>query len=152
MQNEYMLSTADSISCTPTSPFLFPFPIFSAHLPSCLFANILLSFRSLLLMLTLRRIRTNDQLSHLQRRIRARKPLCHLPRSISFTLPAPFGRLGIRQIAIHRPAGHGPRSDPMARHVRIRDILDQIIPRLRNLPVHVARFRDEEIVIRGVGV
>ena len=111
------------------------------------------SLLSLLLVLTLRRVRTNDQLPHLQRRIRSRKPLCHLPRSISFTLPAPFGRLGIRQIAIHRPAaGHGPRSDAMASHVRVRNILDQIIPRLRNLPVHVARFRDEEIVVGRVGV
>ena len=99
------------------------------------------------LVLTLRRISRNNQLPHLQRRIRARQPLRHGPR---IRLPLPKLRpLRIRQILIHR---HAPRPRPMTRHIRIGHILHQPVPALRHFPMHVPGFRDQEIVVRAVGV
>ena len=102
-------------------------------------------------MLTLRRIRRNDQLTDLQRRIRPGQPLRQSPRSRHrlAALPPRLGCLRIRQIPIH---GHTARPDPMPRHIPIRDVLDEIVPRLRDLPVHVARFRHEEVIVGREGV
>ena len=98
-------------------------------------------------MLTLRRIRRNDQLTDLQRRIRPRQPLRQSPR-IPRPL-APLGFLRIRQIPIH---GHTARADAMPRHVGIGDVLDEVVPRLGHLPMDVSRFGHEEVVVGRVGV
>ena len=101
-------------------------------------------------MLTLRRIRRNDQLTDLQRRIGPRQPLRQRPRIRHRLAALPrLGPLRIRQIPIHR---HAARPDPMPRHIRIRDVLDEIVPRLRHLPMHIARFRHEEVIIGREGV
>ena len=100
-------------------------------------------------MLTLRRIRRNDQLTDLQRRIRPGQPLSHGPRVRPLLAAPRLGPLRIGQIPIH---GHTARPDPMPRHVRIRDVLDEIVPALRDLPVNITRFRHEEVIVGRVGV
>ncbi len=35
----------------------------------------------------------------------------------------------------------------MARHVRIRDVLDEVVPALRHLPVHIPRLGHEEVIV-----
>lgn len=82
------------------------------------------------LILTLRRIRTNDQLPNLQRRIRARQPFRHdaRVRRLAFAM---LRRFGVRQVFIH---GDGTRANPVAGHVRVGYIFDDVVPGLWYFP------------------
>lgn len=99
------------------------------------------------LVLTLRRIRGNNQLSNLQCRVCARQPLRHLSR-----VGHPFPMFGLFRIGPFLVHGHGTSPHSVASHVRVRHILYQDVPRLGYFPMHVARLGDEKVGVCPVDV